>query len=423
MQFGGGIAAVDGSGQVAFGGQDGIDIDIAEYLQLIEQMKVQRVIDGDGQKAVFVIYGDGLEFARHIFGELLQGFVGYGDDIEIDHRHVQPFAQGLEQVFFGDEAHLQDNVAQANALDLFLLLQCLLELLRGDHAFVDQKLTDGYIALIHIYPPLLTRSSRSVIMQVDSEKELTGVSGSIGVLFVLYGVVIASFLNVCIYRIPQKESVAAGRSYCPNCQHALCWRDLVPILSFVLLKGRCRYCHAPISLRYPVVEALGGVLFLGAYLRYGLSVKAIVFCAIFSLLIVISGIDLAVQEIPDGLNLLLAVCGVVLVVIDPSYPFLQALLGVVIVSLPLEVVALFTGGIGGGDVKLMAAMGLCLGPKLIVLAFFIGCVSAAVVSLALMAAKKVGRRSLIPLGPFLALGSAAAAFWGDGLISWYLTLF
>lgn len=248
-------------------------------------------------------------------------------------------------------------------------------------------------------------------------------SGSIGVLFVLYGVVIASFLNVCIYRIPQKESVAAGRSYCPNCQHALCWRDLVPILSFVLLKGRCRYCHAPISLRYPVVEALGGVLFLGAYLRYGLSVKAIVFCAIFSLLIVISGIDLAVQEIPDGLNLLLAVCGVVLVVIDPSYPFLQALLGVVIVSLPLEVVALFTGGIGGGDVKLMAAMGLCLGPKLIVLAFFIGCVSAAVVSLALMAAKKVGRRSLIPLGPFLALGSAAAAFWGDGLISWYLTLF
>lgn len=146
------------------------------------------------------------------------------------------------------------------------------------------------------------------------------------------------------------------------------------------------------------------MLFLGAYLRYGLSVKAIVFCAIFSLLIVISGIDLAVQEIPDGLNLLLAVCGVVLVVIDPSYPFLQALLGVVIVSLPLEVVALFTGGIGGGDVKLMAAMGLCLGPKLIVLAFFIGCVSAAgrfIGSNGL--AKKVGRRSLIPPGAVLAL--------------------
>lgn len=248
-------------------------------------------------------------------------------------------------------------------------------------------------------------------------------SGTIGVFFWLYGVVIASFLNVCIYRIPLKESVAAGRSYCPNCQHPLCWRDLVPIASFLVLKGRCRYCQAPISPRYPVVELLGGFLFLGAYLRYGLSVKAVVFCVIFALLIVISGIDLSVMEIPDGLNLLLALCGVLLVVSDPSYTFTQALLGAIIVSLPLEAIALFTGGIGGGDVKLMAALGLCLGPKLIVLTFFFGCISAAIVSVGLMAAQKVSRRSLIPLGPFLALGAVASVLWGERLIGWYLGLF
>lgn len=248
-------------------------------------------------------------------------------------------------------------------------------------------------------------------------------SGLIGVFFGLYGLVIASFLNVCIYRIPLKESVAAGRSYCPNCQHPLCWRDLVPIASFVALGGRCRYCQAPISPRYPLVEALGGVLFLGAYLRYGLSVRAVVFCIIFALLIVISGIDMAIMEIPDGLNLLLAVCGLILVLTDPGYSFTQALLGAVIVSLPLEAIALFTGGIGGGDVKLMAALGLCLGPQLIVLTFFIGCISAAVVSVVLLAAQKATRRSLIPLGPFLALGAVAAAFWGERLIGWYLQLF
>ena len=148
------------------------------------------------------------------------------------------------------------------------------------------------------------------------------------------------------------------------------------------------------------------------YLRYGLSVKAVVFCVIFALLIVISGIDLSVMEIPDGLNLLLALCGVLLVVSDPSYTFTQALLGAIIVSLPLEAIALFTGGIGGGDVKLMAALGLCLGPKLIVLTFFFGCISAAIVSVGLMAAQKVSRRSLIPLGPFLALGAVASVLWG-----------
>lgn len=245
----------------------------------------------------------------------------------------------------------------------------------------------------------------------------------IGLFFLLYGLVIASFLNVCIYRIPQKISVAAGRSYCPHCGHTLCWRDLLPVVSFVLLKGRCRYCGAPISPRYPLVELAGGLLFLGAYLRFGLSVQALLFCVIFSLLIVITGIDVAVQEIPDGLNALLALCGVLLIAADDGHRLTAALLGAVMVSVPLGLVAFFTGGIGGGDVKMMAAVGLCLGPALTVLAFFIGCISAAAVALGLMAAQKASRRSLMPLGPFLALGTVIAAFWGEALIGWYLTLF
>lgn len=245
----------------------------------------------------------------------------------------------------------------------------------------------------------------------------------IGLFFLLYGLVIASFLNVCIYRIPQKVSVAAGRSYCPNCQHTLSWRDLVPVVSFVLLKGRCRYCGAPISPRYPLVELAGGVLFLGAYLRFGLSAQAILFCAIFALLVVITGIDMAAQEIPDGLNALLALCGVLLAAADDGHTLTAALLGSVIISVPLGLIAFFTGGIGGGDVKMMAAVGLCLGPALTVLAFFIGCISAAAVALGLLAAKKASRKSLMPLGPFLALGTFIAAIWGEALIGGYLTLF
>lgn len=241
--------------------------------------------------------------------------------------------------------------------------------------------------------------------------------------FFLYGMVTGSFVNVCIYRLPLHISIAKGRSFCPCCHHQLSAWDLIPVLSWLYLGGHCRYCRQSISPRYPVIELLTGALFAGSYLRFGLSAQAILFCCILAALVVISGIDWATQEIPDVLNILLALCGII-AILQSGRSLSDALLSLIIVSGPLFIIALITdGGIGGGDIKLMAAMGLCLGSLQVVLAFFIGCISAAIFSVILLSTQKLSRRSMIPLSPFLAFGCSIAIYWGPQLISWYLRFF
>ena len=243
----------------------------------------------------------------------------------------------------------------------------------------------------------------------------------IGALFSVYGLVIGSFLAVCIERLPHGESVR-GRSHCPVCGKKLGWKDLIPLVSFLALGGRCRYCGAKISWRYLLIEGGTALLFAVCGYRFGFSRQAVVWCAVFSVLIIISGLDWLTGEINDEWNGLLMGLGVLVVWLEGDYTWQQALLGAGIVSVPLAVVAWVTGGIGGGDVKMMAALGVVLGPRLVVLDFFIGCVSAAVVSVGLMILGKVHRHSAIAWGPFLALGAAVAILVGDTMVDWYLNL-
>lgn len=241
-------------------------------------------------------------------------------------------------------------------------------------------------------------------------------------IFIL-GIVVGSFLNVCIYRFPLKLNVAKGFSFCPTCNHRLMPIDLVPVFSYIFLKGKCRYCHEPISIRYPFVELLGGCAFLIAFIRYGVSLSFLTTALLLCICIVVAYIDYDTMEILDGTHLLIGLLAIAQYFI--TKPSLSSiLLGALIVSVPLGLIAwLSKGGIGGGDVKLMASCGLFLGTPQIVLAALIGIILGGIFAAYLLFFKKKSGKAHIALGPFLVIGVAIASLYGPQIIQWYLQLF
>ena len=242
----------------------------------------------------------------------------------------------------------------------------------------------------------------------------------------LTGICVGSFLNVCIYRIPKEESIVIGPSHCMSCGHKLGWADLVPVFSFLFLRGRCRYCKAALSFQYPLIEAANALLWLFCYYRFGDSIDTLIACGLSSILLVLSVIDARTQIIPLGCNIgiaLLAVLSLILPIGTASMEkLLFHLLGAVAVSGFLLLILLFTGGegIGGGDVKLMAAAGLLLGFPGIVIAFLIGCIAGTILHLIRMLCFHAGRR--LALGPYLSLGIFMTLLYGEDLLNWYLGL-
>ena len=237
----------------------------------------------------------------------------------------------------------------------------------------------------------------------------------------LYGIVIGSFLNVCIYRIPLGESIAKERSHCMSCGYQLKWYDLVPLFSWLALRGKCRKCKAPISPQYPIIEAVNGVLYLLIFAVNGFNPVSVLYCLMASALLALSVIDFRTYEIPFGFNIFIGILGLVRLVTDfgnwPDY-----VLGFLSVSVLLEIILLASRGraIGGGDVKLMAAAGLLIGWKLILLAFLIGCILGSVIHIIRM---KVSRAEhVLAMGPYLSAGILIAALWGHQFINWYLGL-
>ena len=242
------------------------------------------------------------------------------------------------------------------------------------------------------------------------------------IVIFLFGITIGSFLNVCIFRIPAGESIVFGPSHCPNCGRRLKWYELIPIISFLALRGRCKGCRNAISAQYPLIEATNGVLWVIVFAVMGFSAQAALGCLLSSTLLVLSVIDARTLEIPSGTSIAILVLGAIATGIDYQN-WLSHLIGLFAISLPLLLVLLITGGrgIGGGDIKLMAGCGLFLGWKLIILGFFGGCLLGTVIHLGLMAAKKVGRT--LSFGPYLSLGVFLAMLWGNKLISWYLGMY
>lgn len=241
-------------------------------------------------------------------------------------------------------------------------------------------------------------------------------------LFFIFGLLIGSFLNVCIYRFPRGESVVGPPSHCPQCDQRLRAMDLVPIFSYLWQKGKCRYCGVKISPRYLLVEGLTGILFVLTFLIIGFNIVLLKYLVLFSVLIVISFIDLDYMIIPDRLVLFIFLWGFVWQIFAPQISWGEALGGALLGGgFLLLVTVLSGGGMGGGDVKLLLAAGFYLGPVLTGLALFISVLVGGLVGLGLILLKIKKRKDPIPFGPFLCLGILAATLWGAELIRWYVT--
>lgn len=238
----------------------------------------------------------------------------------------------------------------------------------------------------------------------------------------ILGLVLGSFYGVVIDRLPANRNIATGRSECDNCHHELGALDLVPIFSFLIQKGRCRYCKTKLSWRYPLLEVLTSLTFLLSFMRFGLTLQTALACALASILIIITFIDIDTMIINDRFHVLIFLLGLIqLFILEGN--FISSLVGTVIVSVPLLIIALITKGMGGGDIKLMASSGFLLGATNIVVAFFIGVIIGGLYGIFALALKSKGLKSEIPFGPYLCFGIFCAYLIGTELVSMYLSLF
>ncbi len=242
------------------------------------------------------------------------------------------------------------------------------------------------------------------------------------VVSALLGLMIGSFLNVLIIRIPAGGNIVTVPSRCPNCGKRLKWYELIPLFSWIFLRGRCSGCKTPISVQYPLIEAVTGILYVLLTMRFGVSLETLFYCSMTSALLALSVIDFRTYEIPPGFNIFLLVVGAARVAADLKNWQLYVI-GFFAVSVFLLILYLISGGraIGGGDIKLMAVCGLIVGWKLIILAFVFGCIIGSVIHLLRMAVK--GEGSVLAMGPYLSAGVFAAVLWGGRLINAYFALF
>lgn len=237
----------------------------------------------------------------------------------------------------------------------------------------------------------------------------------------LFGASIFSFLNVVIYRVPRQTSFVRGYSHCPDCNHRLSGLDMVPVFSWLFLRGRCRYCGGKVSSRYTWIELTGGCIALLCVFKIGYNLAAITVFAFLGMLMVVAFVDIDTMEIPNGFVLAILMIGAVSIVTMPGISLAERLVGMVSVSLPLILITLFVpGAFGGGDIKLMGACGLLLGWKLSLVSLFLAVLTGGLYGMYLLGTRKKGRKEHFAFGPFLCAGMFAALFWGGQLTDWYL---
>lgn len=256
-----------------------------------------------------------------------------------------------------------------------------------------------------------------------------------GIIFI-YGLIIGSFVNVLIFRIPQGKSIVTPPSACTNCGSRLTPLDLVPVFNYVFLRGKCRHCGTRISPRYPLVELITAGVFVILYYKYGLSVPFFAFAFLMTLLIAIFFIDIDHRIIPNGLVLIALAGGLLLFIYNILSPMPEVfgdskwwtpLAGLLPGSGFLLVVAILGSliyktddAMGMGDVKLMAPIGMFLGWKLCLIALFISVILGGVLSLLLMVTGIKKRKDTVAFGPFIVIGAFTTIMWGWDLLSWYL---
>jgi len=241
------------------------------------------------------------------------------------------------------------------------------------------------------------------------------------ILLFIFGLSIGSFLNVCIYRLPQNQSIVTPPSHCMTCSTRLKPWDLIPVISYLLSRGHCPYCHAAFSPRYALVELLTASLFVWCFHVFGPSPELVKALILTSFFIVITFIDYDHQLILDNVLLCLAGAGVVINLWLGSVTPLDMLIASLLGGGLLLIIALISGGgMGGGDIKFAAALGLCLGWQYLLLTLLLAFLLGGIGGALLLISKLKSRKDFIPFGPFIAIGALFSLLYGNNIIIWYL---
>ncbi len=256
-------------------------------------------------------------------------------------------------------------------------------------------------------------------MMIDYQIEIT--------VFV-FGLCIGSFLNVCIFRLPISKSVVRPRSMCPKCGYMIRSYDNIPVLSYLMLGGKCRQCREAISFRYPMVEIISGLFAVAAVYKFGLTPEAIVYYVFIACLLVITFIDIDHRIIPDMITL----PGIPIFFLAsfalPDMTYIDSLLGLLSGGGSLYLVAWTyqalakKEGMGGGDIKLLAMMGVLIGWKGVLFTIFVSSLVGTLIGLAVMLYTRANMKLAVPFGPFLAVGAVSYIFFGNEIIAWYFNL-
>ncbi len=237
----------------------------------------------------------------------------------------------------------------------------------------------------------------------------------------LLGIIVGSFLNVCILRIPQKESVVTVPSHCTHCNKRLKWWELIPLFSYLFLGGRCSKCKSKISAQYPIVEATNGLLWLLVFVVLGFTAEALISALLTSALLVLTVIDARTLEIPIQTTVFIAVLGMINTALNLD-DIASHLLGFGVITAILLLLLFLSNGraIGGGDVKLMAGCGLFLGLLPCVFAFITACVIGSIIHVVRI--KFFNASRTLAMGPYLSVGVFISLLWGRNIIDWYIAL-
>ncbi len=240
-----------------------------------------------------------------------------------------------------------------------------------------------------------------------------------------FGAMVGSFLNVCIARIPEGRSIVHPRSQCPGCQSPIAWYDNIPIVSYLVLGGRCRACRTRISPVYPAVELLTGALAVALWMRLGLSAAFAGYFIFAAALVTITFIDLDHRIIPDVISLPGIAAGIAISFVSPLVTPVDALLGVVVGGGSLLAVASAyqwirgEEGMGGGDIKLLAMIGAFLGWQSVFVTLMVASVIGSIIGISLMVYQRADAKLAIPFGPFLACGALVYLFFGERILAFY----
>lgn len=250
-----------------------------------------------------------------------------------------------------------------------------------------------------------------------------------GVFSFVFGLLFGSFGNVVIARLPEKESVVHPRSRCPHCKNQISWHDNIPLISYLVLRGKCRNCKKPISIRYPIIELLSGLLFLFIYLKTGLNWTMLELIIFAWAGLVASTIDIDRRILPDVITLPGIVIGLIGAALNPDRHFLDGLIGVIGGGGFLWLVAYVYAavrneeGMGGGDIKLIAWIGAVLGWRAVIFSILVSSITGSLFGISVAAFKKSGLKTAIPFGPFLYFAAILFIFIGTDVMKAYLAIF